>query len=85
MPNRRTSKRRASESASSAYLVIEYAPEPGVATNPAAEPRFTMRPDRWARMPGRTSRHIRTTPKTLVSNCRWRSDIASSSTGPPRE
>lgn len=64
----RNSRRIASHSASNAYLVMLYAPGAGGVTRPAAEPMLTMVPLRRAGMAGRTSWHIRTRPKTLVSN-----------------
>jgi len=81
-PKPRTSKRSASESASTAYLLAWYAPPPGSVMRPPIDDTLTTRPALLARMPGRTSWVIRTSPNTLVSNCRRRASIGTSSTGP---
>ena len=72
-PKPRTSKRRASESASTACLVAWYAPPPGNVSRPPIEDTLTILPQRWARIPGSTSWHMRTRPNTLVSN--WRAEL----------
>jgi len=84
-PNPATSKRRASDNASTAYFVAWYAPPPGNTSRPPMDEMLTMRPLPRARMVGRTSWHIRTSPKTLVSNCRRTSSRSSVSTAPDCE
>jgi hypothetical protein len=84
-PNPRTSKRSASESASTAYLLAWYTPPPGNVKFAPMELMFTMRPAPWPRMPGRTSWHMRTSPNTFVSNWRRTSSMGTLSTAPDRE
>ena len=81
-PNGRTSNRSASDSASTAYLLAWYAPPPGQVSRPPIEERLTILPQPWARIPGSTSWHIRSSPKTLVSNCRRTASSDSVSSAP---
>ena len=46
------------------------------------EERLTILPQRWPRIPGSTSWHMRTSPNTLVSNCLRTLSIATDSIAP---
>ena len=64
-------------------LVHLYGQPVGGVTRPAADPKLTMTPLRRARIPGKTSWHMRIRPKTLVSKVSRMSSSDTSSTGPP--
>jgi hypothetical protein len=49
-------------------------PPPGKVSLPPIELRLTIRPEPTPRIPGSTSWHILTSPKTLVSN--WRRTLS---------
>ena len=84
IPNGANSWVMASDSASTANLVAAYTPQPGQATKPPTDDRFTTRPDRAARMYGRTARVTASRPNTLTSKSARASASEVSSTVPTR-
>ncbi len=84
MPSGASSWVMASDSASTANLVAAYTPQPGHATKPPTDDRFTTRPDRAARMCGRTARVTASRPNTLTSKIARASASEVSSTAPTR-
>lgn len=81
-PKPTTSKRSASLIASTAYFVAWYIPPPGNVMRPPIELMLRILPERASRIAGSTSWHIRTSPKTLVSNWRRISSPLTVSTAP---
>lgn len=67
MPKGLSSIRRASLSASTAYLVAWYQPPSGVVNRPPMEETLTTVPDPWLRMCGSASWTSRPRPKRLTS------------------
>jgi hypothetical protein len=62
---------------------MAYGQPVGGVTSPAADPRLTIRPLRWARIQGGASWHMRIRPNTFVSKVSRTRLSGTSSTGPP--
>src|SRR5262249_22170839 len=82
IPNGKTSRRSASENASSACLEEQYGAENGIAIFPATEETLTIVPARAFRIAAETARVPSTAPKKLTSNWRRHSSSVTSSAAP---